>query len=84
MDGSERVELVGVTWVAKTSRSFLSFIYGQVAAWLRRPVGDRVGVVQGVDSADVLAVAGPSLWERVLARVGALATLIVVSGCSRS
>lgn len=78
------MELVGVAWVAKTGRSFLSFIYGQVAAWLWRPVGDRVGVVQGVDSADVLAVAGSSLWERVLARVGALATLIVVSGCSRS
>jgi len=74
------VELVGVTRVAETRRSF----HGQVAAGLWGPVGGGVGVVQGVDSADVLAVARSCLWKRVLARVGALAALIIVSGCSRS
>lgn len=74
------MELVGVTRVAETRRSF----HGQVAAGLWGPVGGGVGVVQGVDSADVLAVARSCLWKRVLARVGALAALIIVSGCSRS
>jgi len=74
------VELVGVTRVAETRRSF----HGQVATGLWSPVGGGVGVVQGVDSADVLTVAGPCLWKRVFARVGALAALIIVSGCSRS
>ena len=55
-----------------------------MAAGLWGPVGGGVGVVQGVDSADVLAVAGSCLWKRVLARVGALAALVIVSGCSRS
>jgi hypothetical protein len=32
----------------------------------------------------VLTLAGPCLWKRVFARVGALAALVIVSGCSRS
>ena len=66
--------------MAKTRRSF----HGLVATGLWGPVGDGVGVVQGVDSADVLTLAGPWLWKRVFARVGALAALVIVSGCSRS
>lgn len=74
------MELVGVARVAETRRSF----HGQVATGLWGPVGDGVGVVQGVDSTDVLAVARTCLWKRVFARIGALAALIIVSGCSRS